>query len=221
MHARLLSQRVVCQTSQRNLMQSALFYADANDQILPFANSVMLEYVGMGGERWEGAGWLYRAPAEGPVASMLDEMSDDAVQTFMRSGVLWRYINDQSVYRCPVDAGPDPSHSTQRMSSYLMNAAVNGYGQQLPAWKISEMPSQAIAFWEVAPSEEGWREGCAYPTDGLALRHGGGNVVSFDTHTEWWSTEQFARQSRVGPNRLWCNPANTSTGGPGGNLRIR
>ena len=150
----------------------------------------------------------------------------------MKHGALFHYLKDARVFRCPMDEPPSgPADAdgggTDRLTSYIMNGAVCGYGavgnktgsppRWAPSWKITDWrdTSRQILMWE---AEEGdavggggasWNDGSSYPRENLlARRHGrGASVGCFDGHAEWMDRLDFiAEYQRPGPNRLYCDP---------------
>ncbi len=60
---------------------------------------------------------------------------------YVQQGVYYAYIRSRPVYYCPLDKQGDEDflHRIQRVSSYIMNGAVCGFGAfSTPKFKISQ-----------------------------------------------------------------------------------
>ncbi|PYJ07728.1 MAG: hypothetical protein DME25_03150, partial [Verrucomicrobia bacterium] len=110
----------------------------------------------------------------------------------------------------------------QRVSSYIMNGAVCGFGTyNRPKFKITQFNPAAYVQWEPKVNNEGGANGpyaynsahdaSQYPNDkeGIGNRHvKGAAILGFDTRVHWISLQTFAREATLYPGLLWCNPAN-------------
>ena len=114
---------------------------------------------------------------------------------------------------------PTFSKRTNKLSSYVVNGAVCGYGGfGANSYKVTDFRQDAFVMWEpddTSPTlgPNTYNDGSSYPDPtvdfGLGRRHGkqGGTVfvvsgsVQFVKYVVWAST---AKDS--GKNQLWCNP---------------
>jgi len=222
--ARAEANRVACLSNVRQLLQAQLMYANDSRGFVTYPN--------WGDDRrsddvWP-TGWLY---TQGKV-------SDPPVPEDVKSGALFHYLGDTRVFRCPLHAVEDASaRGTDRLTSYIMNGAVCGYGvvghrgvepvRWMPSWKITDwrQPSEQILWWEAeeggpgsAAADQGgaaWNDGASYPRENfLSKRHGRGACVGhFDGSAGWMDRIDYvAELQRPGPNRLYCDPHRTDGG---------
>lgn len=171
-------------------------------------------------------GWLYH---QGGVHSPPE-------QNDVMTGALHPYLGTTRVYQCPMHLPEDYSaNGTDRLTSYIMNGAVCGYGAvgrvdgasglMAPSWKITDWksPSEQVLWWEADENGLGaasWNDGGSRPDENqLPSRHGSGaSVACFDGHVEWMDAIDYLTEAHSpGPNRLWCDP-HSADGGSGGNI---
>lgn len=196
--------RSLCLSNLRQIAVATTIYATDSDGHLPLPNW---------GE--SSLGWLYNAPlnrgggrSAGP--------GYDRQAAALREGLLWQYLENETVYQCPTDwmekDSPLFMARTQRLSSYVMNGSANGYGGSKPL--LSELfVGEAIMFWEADEAQPFYyNDGSNFPHEGISLRHGrGAHVAGINGNVEVLSQHEFARQLAMSPGRLWNNP-NTSNG---------
>ena len=227
--ARAEANRVACMSNLRQLLQAQLMYAAESKGFLTYPN---WGHDRQSPDVWP-TGWLY---TQGQLSSPLAPAD-------VETGALFRYLGDAQVYRCPLhppDAGAT-STGTDRLTSYIMNGAVCGYGtvgskgampvRWMPSWKITDwrMPSEQILWWEAEETGPGgaggasWNDGGSYPRENhLSRRHGRGACVGhFDGSAHWMDRIDYvAELQRPGPNRLYCDPYRSDGGksaiGPNG-----
>jgi prepilin-type processing-associated H-X9-DG protein len=213
--ARAEATKVNCMSNLRQLLAAQVMYIQESGGYLTYPN--------WGHDRrspdvWP-SGWLY---TQGRTSN--PPRPDD-----VKSGVLYRYLSDVRVYHCPAhdadaQAGAGGAGGTDRLTSYIMNGAVCGYGsvghrsaesvRWAPSWKITDWksPSEQILWWEAEELGNGpasWNDGSSYPRENvLSRRHGRGACVGyFDGHVGWMDRLDYvAELQRPGPNRLWCDP---------------
>ena len=217
--ARAEANRVACMSNLRQLLQAQMMYVAESKGFLTYPN--------WGHDRrstdtvWP-AGWLYTQ----------GQVGDRPAPGDVKSGVLFRYLGDARAYRCPLHPPEAASDSgTDRLTSYIMNGAVCGYGavghqnahpvRWMPSWKITDwrQPSEQILWWEAeeggpgtaAPEQGGasWNDGSSDPKENfLSRRHGRGACVGhFDGSAAWMDRIDYvAELQRPGPNRLYCDP---------------
>src|ERR1044071_1661594 len=126
----------------------------------------------------------------------------------------------------PLIENTDFIYRIQRVSSYIMNGAVCGFGTYgKPKFKIFEFNPAAYVHWEPKVNNEGGIKGpFAYNTghdasqipndrEGIGNRHGkGAGIIGFDTRVHWISLLKFNQEAASHPGLLWCVP-NSKTGG--------
>jgi prepilin-type N-terminal cleavage/methylation domain-containing protein len=129
-------------------------------------------------------------------------------------GLLWEYLKNTAIYRCPMDKTNTPSWSlrNQRLASYLMNGAARGFNGAAPpgnSFKVAEFRQDAIMFWQpLENSPIDWNDGSSKPTEGITTLHAKGTTVGvIDGHAEFIKTVRFYDEVNIPTkNRLWCNP---------------
>lgn len=158
------------------------------------------------------------------------------------SGALWEYLGGQTapgndeiewlewarqpspargstlakVFRCPTHRPPTGDESqfvgTERLTSYLMNGCVRGFGSQRVAFRVDAFRPDAVIFWETdertGRTGSQWNDGASRPDEGITDRHGKGLTVGridgstvWVTQTQWdeWVNDRAA-------NPAWSNP---------------
>ena len=211
-NARAQAARVGCMSNLRQLLQAQMMYVADNNGYLTYPN---WGHDRSSADVWA-VGWLY---AQGKVS--VPPKAEDVT-----SGALYRYLKNTRVFQCPVkEAGEWSAEGTDRLTSYIMNGAVCGYGSvgsrvdpgvrlSEPSWKITSWtdPSRQVLWWEAEEAGLGgaaWNDGASMPRENLlARRHGrGASIACFDGHVEWMDRIEYVREyQRPGPNRLWCDP---------------
>jgi len=183
--------RTVCLGNLRHLAMASIQYASENGGQLPFAN------WGSGDNAWS-PGWAYNRPV-----AFTGNISD------LTNGVLWHYIGDARVYRCPMDKGPWNANGP-KLSTYIMNGAVCGYSGGMHSYRLSQFSGSDVLFWEADKFRMRAGDDLSQrPNEGLDNRHAPGACVScFDGHVEWMPLSHFNEMANsTGPrNRLWCRP---------------
>lgn len=216
--ARDAGNATVCKSNLRQMMLAARMYSAEQQDHLPFPNSDGREnpakavppYV------WRGPGWLYQYD---DLTLDKGKGSPDDVQ----NGVLWLYLKQQKVYRCPTDGwnenALEPTKPVKNLTSYIMSTAVRAFANVLPSVKVSKFKHNPIIMWEV--DEQGnageWNDGNNEPDQGQpTVRHkGGGTVAMLDGHVEPITSEQWQLELDQAPGRIWCNPYTTNGRRPG------
>jgi prepilin-type N-terminal cleavage/methylation domain-containing protein len=189
-----MAKMVQCQTNMRQLVQASIVYASESDGILPQPN-----WGGQDGPNKPG--WLYlNLPTNDP--------------NLVRTGVLWKYINDLRCYHCPLDTGPYPLFNgrpvnTQNLTSYLMNGAVDNYGANAWPYRLARMKPSGILLWEASDSgDSAWNDGASFPYEGETTRHGRGGacIGCFDGHAEMIGHDEYLNIQNQNPGPLNCVP---------------
>ncbi len=210
--------RAQCQNNVKQLALAMHLYATESRDHLPEANW---------NSPWEVKGWLYDA-SRGSVPDPNSAAYRTNVALAYQSGLLWEYIKTPAVYKCPAEktnAIPTFNSRAQKLASYLMNGAVDGYGVPpskggpvggvaSSSYKTTQFRQDAIIFWQALETNPGdWNDGSSTPDEGITKLHSIGTSVGVvDGHVEYLKTLKFYAEAGIrGKNRLWCSP-----GAPGG-----
>ena len=215
--ARQQATRVACMSNLRQLGAAVGSYVMDNEGVLPYSN---WEPTGTGGLTAPysnvSAGWLYSYP---PGISSGDP-------SLVEKGLIWKYLRTRPVYRCPghplEDAGGLGQGKSDRLTSYLMNGAVNAFppaGGTATYFRRSRFKPDDVLMWEADErGGYGWNDGASYPgetfnlndpySSGLTARHGEhAAMVCIDGHAEQITHAEFrALATDSKRNRLWCVP---------------
>jgi prepilin-type N-terminal cleavage/methylation domain-containing protein len=160
---------------------------------------------------WERVGWLYDARPGSPPDILRAPYATNQIAAY-QTGLLFGYIGSIGVYRCPLDKTNTVSWRAraQKMSSYLMNGAVCGFGGISPnSYKVSAFEPDAVIFWQALDTNPGdFNDASSSPAEGITKLHSLGTTIGIvDGHIEYIKTLTFYKEtnSRI-KNRLWCNP---------------
>ena len=217
--ARASADRIACMSNLRQLLQAQMFYVNESNGYVTYPN--------WGNDRNSPDTWLY-----GWLYTQ-GETSTPPREEDVESGILFRHLRARQVFHCPSHEF-GAATGTDRLTSYIMNGAVCGYGAvgaggatpgtHAPSYKITDwrQPSSQILMWEAEESGSGadgapWNDGSSYPHENaLAKRHGrGASVGCFDGHVEWMDRLEFVAEYQTpGPNRLYCDPHRPDGGRP-------
>ena len=127
-----------------------------------------------------------------------------------------------NTYRCPLDKTSAASWKLRKnkLSTYIMNGAVCGYGMLYAGgtYKLTDFQQDAFIMWDPDASNPTlgvniYNDASSYPdpsvdfalgrrhnrSSGVALTAGGG--VEFVKYTDW-----VKAASDPTKNRVWCNP---------------
>jgi prepilin-type N-terminal cleavage/methylation domain-containing protein len=208
------SVRAQCQNNIKQITMSMHMYAMDYRDYLPEANW---------NSPWKVRGWLYDATL-GSVPNLLVAPYNANPQLAYQGGLLWDYLKNMAVYRCPLDKTNTTTWSSraQKLSSYLMNGAVDGYGEPPTpgriapnSYRVTAFRQDAIIFWQPLETNPGdWNDGSSSPTEGITKLHSVGTSVGVvDGHVEYMQTVKFYAEANITgkPSRVWCNPG-TSDG---------
>ena len=147
----------------KEIITATDLYANDNGDVLPWPNW----YKGDSPTR---PGWLYT----------LDDTVTGPAQFKINTGLLWKTLQNQKLYMCPMDSTSNPlfAQRDQQLSSYAMNGAVIGYGRtNFPACKLSQMQPDDVAFWETDEKQPKYfNDGANYPKEGVSTRHLNGAI---------------------------------------------
>jgi hypothetical protein len=212
--------RAVCFSNLKQMGIAMSMYVGDNRDYLAYCN-------------WDGGvatspGWLYN----GSVATLnpASVLSRNDPAAAWESGVLFKYINDPSAYRCPVDI--QLSNYPQRinkLSSYVMDGAPTGYGSGFvhATCKLTQVWSpNCYLLWEPDTAVSGafeFNDGANSPGPGenLAPLHtpNGSEVLCVSGNVDFVTTNSFAAASLApagtgsgpgGKNFLWWSPLSSN-----------
>src|SRR4029077_6623642 len=191
---------------QNNVKQSAwamaMYLLDFND-FLPEPNW---------NSPWIRKGWLYDAALGSPPDISRAPYATNQVRAY-ETGLLYTYVGSIGVYRCPLDRTNTAAWRgrAQKMSSYLMNGAVCGFGGVSPgSYKATDFKADAVIFWQALETNPGdFNDGSSSPAEGITKLHSIGTTVGVvDGHVEYLKTLKFYAEGNIRrKNRLWCTPA--------------
>jgi prepilin-type N-terminal cleavage/methylation domain-containing protein len=163
--------------------------------------------------------WLYTAVGGVPPQLILTD-----IEKTYGTGQIWPQIKNYSVYFCPrdkTDAQSNPYYSLRqnKLSTYIMNGAVNGFGALgAKTYKLSAFKPIAYAMWEpdeanyykFFPGQSCYNDASSYPSqgEGLGRLHGkkGGSMLAFDAHVDSLTYERFDQERLSFPGLLHCVP---------------
>ena len=159
---------------------------------------------------WVRKGWLYDG-ALGAVPNMSAAPYTTNPQLAYQTGLLWEYIKAVAVYQCPLDrTNATWALRAQKLSSYLMNGALCGYGRVSPSsYKVGDFRPDSIIVWQALETNPGdFNDGSSSPDEGITKLHDVGTTVGVvDGHVEYIKTVKFyAEEAITVKNRLFCNP---------------
>jgi prepilin-type N-terminal cleavage/methylation domain-containing protein len=213
--------RTACVNNLRQLGLAMSMYTHDNRDFLPWC-------------QWYnayGPSWIYMPkPGSQPpdpyrlTGGVLSENPADV--PFIEQGLYYDYIRNRQAYYCPLDRkdNKDFIYRIQRVSSYIMNGAVCGFGTyNRPKFKISQFNPSAYVQWEPKVNFEGGNvyaynsghDASQVPNDkeGIGNRHGkGAAILGFDARVHWVSLQKFNQEAALHPGLLWCVPG-SPTGG--------
>ena len=214
--------RTACINNMRQLGLAMAMYTHDNNDMLPWC-----QWYNNYGPSWVYMPYKGQAPDPFKLVSgsLIDNPDTLAISNILQ-GVYYPYINNRQVYYCPLDNKENDNFKKriQRVSSYIMNGAVCGFGAfAKPRFKISQFNPSAYVQWE--PKVNNYGGFYAYNpgldasqvpepsqpppdlTEGIGNRHGkGAGVLGFDSRVHWISRLQFDQESRRQPGLLFCVP---------------
>jgi prepilin-type N-terminal cleavage/methylation domain-containing protein len=93
-------------------------------------------------------GWLYLPVNGAPPNIRSAPYSTDLKQAY-EPGLLWQYLKSMDIYRCPLDKTNAPTFSQRinKLSTYIVNGAVCGYGAIKPPGSYLKLPGPSSRFW--------------------------------------------------------------------------
>ena len=210
------AQRAKCMSNNKQIGIAIALYVGENQDYVPYPNWNPPWAVGF----TPIPGWLYVPRGNAPPDLNAPPYSANPDLAYLGS-LLWPYIKNPDVYRCPLD----PTNSVyfrqriNKLSTYVMNGAVCGYGAIAPnTYRQNNFRQDAYILWEPEDVStilgvNNYNDGSSYPspsTDfGLGKRHGKNGGITLDmsgavhfVQYNIWS----AISSDPNKNQLWCDP---------------
>jgi len=200
------AQRTICSDNLRRLMQATIMYATDSHDYLPEPNW---------NSPWIKPGWLYDARG-GSVPNLAAAPYNTNPILAYQGGLLWPYLKDMGLYRCPLDLTNDTRWRVRlnKLTSYIMNGAVCGYGTIAgDSWRLSQFKPSAFCFVQGLESNPGdWNDGCCTPSEGIGAAHlPMAPIGTFGGGVDWWfRTDYYREGDKTGPNLAWCNPGSAN-----------
>lgn len=216
--------RAVCLNNNKQLGLAVHLYASENNDYMPHPN-----WRDDAGDIFQG--WLYKPdPATKDPPNMDAPPYNTNPLLAYEGGLLWPYMSkNKNSYWCPTDktnayGGLYWSWRMNKLSTYLWNGAVNGYGDlRGRTYRLSAFNPAAYLQWEpdektyygdrtTPPGKKNncYNDGAMDMTfgSGLGRRHSkkGGILLGFDGRGVIVSFEEFYRQAQLRPGLLWCRP---------------
>lgn len=205
--------RAQCQGNVKQLTLGMHLYSTDYKDYLPEANW---------NSPWEARGWLFDA-SRGFVPDPSVAPYKTNLALAYAGGLLWEYTKSLGIYKCPAErtnAIPTYNLRSQKLTSYLMNGAVDGYGMPLErggkvggvaprSYKSTQFRQDAIIIWQALETNPGdWNDGSSSPDEGITKMHSVGTSVGVvDGHVEYLKTIKFYQEANLpSKNRLFCNP---------------
>jgi prepilin-type N-terminal cleavage/methylation domain-containing protein len=219
------AQRTACVNNLRQLGLAMVMYTNDNDDWMPWC-------------QWHnafGPSWLYmpkNGSAPDPYKLVNGVLEDNpADMPYIEQGLYYSYIRNRQVYYCPTDrkSSQDFIRRVQRVSSYIMNGAVCGFGNYVSDYqskgrkfKISQFDPAAYVQWEPKVNNFGGyyaynsgEDASQVPNDveGIGNRHGkGAGILAFDSHVKWIMLKEFKDEAARHPGLLYCVPGHPTGG---------
>jgi prepilin-type N-terminal cleavage/methylation domain-containing protein len=200
------AQRAACQNNVKQLALTMHMYSLDFSDYLPEPNW---------NSPWVNPGWLYDAKLGSPPDISRGMYASNQVAAYS-TGLLYPYMQSIGVYRCPLDVTNKAAWRSraQKMSSYLMNGAVCGYGAIAPkSYKSTSFQPDAVIFWQALETNPGdFNDGSSAPDEGITKLHSFGTTIGVaDGHIEYLKTVTFYKEGNNPlKNRLWCSPASAN-----------
>jgi prepilin-type N-terminal cleavage/methylation domain-containing protein len=209
------AQRTQCVNNNRQLGLATHMYANDFRDKMAFPNW---------NPPWQ-AGWLYDPKGQTQPPDLAAAPYNMYPIRAYEDGLLWPYIKNMAVYRCPLDS-TNTTYFKQRknkLSTYVQNGAICGYGGLAPrTYAIADFRQDAFMMWEPeeATSPFGaqvYNDASSYPDPtvdgGLGKRHGknGGVVLGFSGQVQFIKYQEWLNEAKLPiKNRLYCNPGSSN-----------
>jgi len=150
-------------------------------------------------------GWCYTAGS----GAQLDQMLRPT------NGLLWAYIGNAAVYRCPVDQTNLNSWSSrrQKMTTYIQNGGLVGYGATIKPYRLNTFRQDAMVVWQSNEQiAQRYNDASSHyhpdqePGIFSASHSGGTTVGCIDGHVEFHKQKVLEAMGRANDRRLNIPP---------------
>ena len=198
--ARHAANTIKCMNNQRQLIMACTMFSRDNAGRLPYTS-------------WNHGSlpnWCYN-----------DGIALKFKPSDVENGQIWKYVLSYISYHCPEDPGPYPPNHVAIITDYNMNGAASDYGNPSGlGLAMLQFHPDDVLFFEVPWKFNGANDVTNFPTEGVAIRHKRGTVIShMDGHADVLSAEEFNNYCQAkkdtrytAPNILWCDPVLTDGG---------
>lgn len=199
--ARKVAQSVKCLNRLRQLnLGMQMFTIDEKDR-LPWTNYDAGNPAQIPADSADN-GWLY----DPTLITTPNDYSTLAVS----DGSLNTYLQVDEPYLCPLDENQlDALVGVRRLSSYVMNGAINGFTSR-PSFRITSFDSSDVPFWELDENSNpgNFNDGGNRPDEGPTVRHqNAGAVARFDASVAMVQFKEWGELRGQQPGPLYCNPS--------------
>lgn len=202
------AQQIQCTDNVKQLTLGMHMYSADSQDFLPDPNW---------NPGWTARGWLYDA-RNGSVPNLSAAPYSSNPQLAYQGGLVWDYVKTIAVFRCPTVRTNDPGINfnlrAQKLSDYLMNGAVNGYGLiDGKSYKAGRFRQDSIIFWQALETNPAdFNDGSSNPNEGITKLHSLGTTVGVvDGHIEYMKTVKFYEEEAMPiKNRLYCSPGSAN-----------
>lgn len=210
--AREKAQRTQCANNNKQIGMSVTMYVTDNRDKMPYPN-------------WNPPwlpGWLYNPVNSAPPNPFAAPFNTNSTAAW-QGGLLWGYIHNIAVYRCPLDKTNTATFMARpnKLSTYVWNGAVCGYGSITTTYNQNDFRQDSYLQWEPDDTNPtpgyGYNDGASAPdptTDGgLGKRHGkaGGIVLDVSGSVQYVRYQAWLAESKLQfKNRLYCSPGSVN-----------
>ena len=216
--AKAQAQKTQCINNNKQLGLAMVMYAGDNRDYMAYPN---WNPPWTEGDDEPLPGWLYLPAGDAPPNIEVAPYTINPILAY-QGGLFWTYIRNAAVYRCPLDltTTADFRQRINKLSTYVMNGAVCGFGDIAPkSYHQADFRQDAYVMWEPGNTSpilgvNNYNDGSSYPNPGtdfaLGTRHDklGGIVVTacgsvaFVTTNVWYRLAGATTEK----NQVWCNP---------------